>query len=247
MANRSRSMILKGEYKPVSKFVVPLVTSLHPATTVLTKMVKESFEEASKLDNTIDLIFPKSTLLVAYSKLPNLQLLLCSNDQNKQANPSPPPPINGYTHFGCRCMVCKASSFSKYVCPPSMPGYSVKIPETTSCQSGPALVYYLVCKSNRQECQRAHYVGRASTNDPRKKPMGLRWANHKSHHKNGHDFCAMTAHLLSYHKGEDPQKFIQIQILQSAPNPEMAKSLELWWIRKLFAFWPSGLNIREEE
>ena len=93
----------------------------------------------------------------------------------------------------------------------------------------------------------AHYVGRASTNDPRKKPMGLRWANHKSHHKNGHDFCAMTAHLLSYHKGEDPQKFIQIQILQSAPNPEMAKSLELWWIRKLFAFWPSGLNIREEE
>ena len=61
-------MILKGEYKPVSKFVVPLITSLHPATTVLTKMVKKIFEEASKLDNTIDLIFPKSTLLVATSK-----------------------------------------------------------------------------------------------------------------------------------------------------------------------------------
>jgi hypothetical protein len=92
MANRSRSMILKGEYKPVSKFVVPLVTSLHPATTVLTKMVKESFEEASKLDNTIDLIFPKSTLLVAYSKLPNLQLLLCSMTRtNRLTLPLLPP------------------------------------------------------------------------------------------------------------------------------------------------------------
>ena len=57
----------------------------------------------------------------------------------------------------------------------------------------------------------------------------------------------MTTHLLNFHKGEDPQKFNKIQILQSAPSVEDAKTLELWWTRRLFSFCPTGLNIREEE
>ena len=28
---------------------------------------------------------------------------------------------------------------------------------------------------------------------------------------------------------------------------EEAKAAELWWTRKLFAFHPSGLNVREED
>ena len=40
MANRSRSMVLNGEYKPTPKFAVPMVSTLHPATTVLTKVVR---------------------------------------------------------------------------------------------------------------------------------------------------------------------------------------------------------------
>ena len=70
---------------------------------------------------------------------------------------------------------------------------------------------------------------------------------HKSHFKQGHDFCAMTTHLLNYHRGEDPQKFITIQILQSAQNVEVAKHLEKIWTRKLFAYYPTGLNIRDED
>ena len=128
-----------------------------------------------------------------------------------------------------------------------MPGYAVKIPETTSCQSGPALIYHLVCRSNRKECQLAHYVGRASTTVPTTKVMSSRWANHKSHFRNGHDFCAMTSHLLRFHRGEDPQQFVTIQILQTAPNMEEAKPLEKLWTRKLFAFTPTGLNLREED
>ena len=56
----------------------------------------------------------------------------------------------------------------------------------------------------------------------------------------------MTSHLLAFHKGEDPQKFVQIQILQSAPDLETAKKLEKEWTMKLFCFLPTGLNLREE-
>ena len=184
---------------------------------------------------------------MAYSRLPNLQLLLCANDQNRLATPPLPSPSHGYGNLGCKCMVCRASVFSKFVSPPSMPGYSVKITESTSCKSGPAIVYHLVCRSKRKECQLAHYVGRASSTDQARLPMASRWANHKSHFKCGKDFCAMTSHLLDFHKGEDPQDFVSIQILQSAPTIEAAKPLELWWTRRLFAFYPSGLNLREEE
>ena len=128
-----------------------------------------------------------------------------------------------------------------------MPGFCIKIPQSTSCQSGPAVIYHLVCKSGRKECKLAHYVGRASTTNPNTLAMASRWANHKSHFKHGRDNCAMTTHLLRYHKGEDPQQLLKIQILETAPSLEASKSLEIKWIRKLFAFFPSGLNIREED
>ena len=128
-----------------------------------------------------------------------------------------------------------------------MPGYSVRISEPTSCKSGPAVVYHLVCNSGRKECRLAHYVGRASSSSTKVQAMASRWANHKSHFRKGHEFCTMTSHLLNFHRGEDPQKFISIQILQSAPNVEEAKKLELIWTRRLFAFHPSGLNLREED
>ena len=56
----------------------------------------------------------------------------------------------------------------------------------------------------------------------------------------------MTAHLLDFHKGEDPQQFVSIQILQSAQTLEEAKQLEKEWSFKLFSFVPTGLNIRDE-
>ena len=153
-------------------------------------------------------------MLVTYRELPNLQLLLCRNDQNQLATKSSPPLVSGYTDHGCRCLVCKASTLSKFVYPPPMPGYCVKIPQWTSCQSGPALIYHLVCTSSRSECEVAHYVGRASSSNSKVKATSASWANHKSHAKQGHDFCAMTAH------------FVKIQILQSAPNIGVAKTLE---------------------
>ena len=110
-ANRSRPMVLNGDYKPSPKFSVPLVSSLHPATTVLSKLVREKFADASIMDSKLDFLFPKSSLLVAYRRLPNLQLLLCKNDQNHLATVQPPPPIHGYTDYGCNCNVCQASTF----------------------------------------------------------------------------------------------------------------------------------------
>ena len=246
MANRSREMLLNGDYRPAQNFILPLVTSLHPATTVISRLAKSAIQEATSMDPILPYLFPKSSLCVAFTKLPNLQILLCKNDQNSLVSTVPTPPANGYIRTSCKCLVCQASKFSKFVQPPSLPGYAVKLSQTVTCKSGPTIIYHLVCMSKRPECKYAHYVGRAHTSDPSKSAMGLRWSNHKSHHKHGYNNCKMTDHLMSFHKGEDPQKFVKIQILESLPDQENVIERELWWQRKLFAFQPTGLCVREE-
>ena len=185
--------------------------------------------------------------MVAFTKLPNLQRLICRNDQNllAQKEPQSTRPL-GFINTNCKCNVCKASKFSNVVSPPSMPGYSVRLEETTTCWSGPSVIYHLTCNSGRPECQFAHYVGRATSNDPSKRPMGVRWSNHKGHFKNSINKCKMTNHLLAFHRGEDPQTFVQIQILESCSSEKSAKIRELFWQRRLFAFVPTGLCVREE-
>ena len=226
---------------------MPLVTSLHPATTVLTPAVKKAFKSASSLDPALSFIMPSSSIVVAYRRLPNLQLLMCKNDQNSLALQQQRTETNGYTDTGCKCLLCKASSFGTYVVSPSMPGYRIKLQKSMNCRSGPGVVYHAKCSSGRKECALAHYVGRAFTNDQHKFPMRLRWTTHKSHFKHNYNGCKLTEHLLTYHKGEDAQDIIKLTIVDTAETLEEVLKLELMWTRKLFAFWPSGLNIREEE
>ena len=247
MANRSRQLLIKGHYHKPPSLVVPLVTDLHPSITVLTKLTKRSFEVAAKLDPLIDYLIPKSSLIVAYRKLPNLQLLLCKNDQNSLVSRSAPPQIMGYQNTGCKCLVCQASVFGRVVKPPSMPGFAVNLSSNVDCRSGPGVIYHIVCKSGKQCCKVAHYVGRAWTNVSKTYPMHARWSNHKSHFKNNHLNCELTHHLAKYHKGEDPQQFLKIQILEKVAEEELLVQRELYWQRKLFVFWPSGLCKRVEE
>ena len=129
---------------------------------------------------------------------------------------------------------------------PGKDGYYVKIPGPTTCKSGPGVVYHISCKSGKDHCRLAHYVGRAWTSDNSKYPMPLRWSNHKSHHKMNVDKCQLTDHLIKYHKEEDPQLFLKIQILKQANTLEDTLSLESWWRRRLFSFRPTGLNVRED-
>ena len=244
MANRDRVGVLNGMYKPKPKLTVPLVTDLHPAITTLSDTMSTTFSSALKADPILNILIPPTSLLVSYRKLPNLKRLLCSPDQNKLAIPQVRMDT-GYMDTGCHCMVCKASNFGKFVSSPSMPGFRVPIPTQTSCASGPAIVYYLVCKSGRPECARAHYVGMASTKS-KQKPMAYRWANHKSHHNQGVNKCMMSDHLLSCHMGENAQDFVNITILEECSSPEVAKEKEIEWTYRLFAFYPTGLNKREE-
>ena len=109
------------------------------------------------------------------------------------------------------------------------------------------MVYHATCNSGRKECALVHYVGRAFTNDPDKFPMRLRWTTHQSHFKHNFNGCKLTEHLLTNHKGEDAQYIIKVMILDTAETLEDVLKLELMWTCKLFDFWPSGLNIREEE
>ena len=51
---------------------------------------------------------------------------------------------------------------------------------------------------------------------------------------------------MMFHKNEDPQKFIKIAILEECQTEAEAIRRELAWTFDLFAFTPSGLNVREE-
>ena len=245
MANRDRMSMLSGQFKPKPKLTVPLVINLHPAITCLSTMVSTHLSVACKADPILNVLIPPKSLVVAYRKLPNLMRLLCSPDQNKFISP-PSPPVTGYVNTGCRCMVCKASNFGRFVISPSLPGYKIPIPATLTCSSGPAVVYHLVCRSGRPECRQAHYVGMASTSKANQKPMASRWANHKAHHKAGRNLCQMTEHLITFHKHEDAQSLVKLTLLDVCSNQEEAKLKETQWSYKLFSFYPAGLNIREE-
>ena len=246
MANRSRENLLEGSFSNSSKFVLPLVTTLHPSTTILSKLTKEAFLDASKKDPVVQFLFPQTSIIVSYKRLPNLQLLLCKNDQNALAVPQSPNQEVGYQRTNCRCQVCQISLFGKYIRPPSMPGFQVKMEGCTTCNSGPAVIYHIICTSNQPQCQLAHYVGSAYSSNPGRPPMKSRWANHKSHFKHQSGFCYLTDHLTKFHRGEDPQQFMTIQILQQLDTFEEIKNAEVYWTRKLFAYHPSGLNRREE-
>ena len=64
MANRSREELLNGVKNSARDFVIPLVSTLHPAITVLTKLTKQEFKGAADLDPVLPFIIPNSALLV---------------------------------------------------------------------------------------------------------------------------------------------------------------------------------------
>ena len=246
MANRDRGGVLRGLYKQGARLTVPLVTDLHPAITMASSTLGDTLGAAVRRDSLLNALLPNNSLLVAYRRLPNLSRLLCGPDQNKFLNMPPRSSPTGHINTGCRCQVCKASTFGPFVSPPSLPGYKLQVCGPVTCSSGPALVYHLTCKSGRPQCSRAHYTGSASSSNQDAKPMCLRWSNHKSHHRKGKNLCQMTDHLLTWHQGEDPQQFVKITILEACPDLHTARERETVWSHRLFSFYPSGLNKREE-
>ena len=156
------------------------------------------------------------------------------------------PPGEKLANFS-RCLLCRASTFGQRVRSPSMPGFAVKLSSNLTCKSGPGVIYHIVCQANNPHCKLAHYVGRAYSSDASVYPMRARWLNHKSHSKHSHKNCEMTKHSLKYHRGENPQNFLKVQLLEAVNSLEEAKDRELYWQRKLFAFWPSGVCVRKEE
>ena len=55
--------------------------------------------------------------------------------------------------------------------------------------------------------------------------------------------CQPSPHLPQRRR---PAAVLDITLLEAANSPEEAKTLEVQWTRRLFAFKPTGLNIREE-
>ena len=101
-------------------------------------------------------------------------------------------------------------------------------------------------KSNYTIEERNRTVQSLETSENKIFPMRHRWTVHKSHFKTSYNGCKLTDHLIKFHKGEEPQNFLKVVILQEASSLEELLELEIKWTRKLFCYHPSGLNEREE-
>ena len=56
----------------------------------------------------------------------------------------------------------------------------------------------------------------------------------------------MTKHLITCHKSEDAQNLVIITILEACSTVEEGLRKEIEWTHNLFAYRPTGLNLREE-
>ena len=56
----------------------------------------------------------------------------------------------------------------------------------------------------------------------------------------------VSGNLITCHKNENPQDFVTITMLEACRDKFEAKERETIWAYNLFAFHPTGLNIREE-
>jgi len=77
--------------------------------------------------------------------------------------------------------------------------------------------------------------------------MRLRWAVHKSHAKKKVDQCKLADHLIKFHKNENPQHFLKVTVLEQTSTLKETLENEKIWTRRLFVYWPTGLNVREEQ
>ena len=141
--------------------VVPLVTPLHPATTVLSSIRDYTVKSALSKDPLLKVLVPPTALILSYTRLPNLNKILIRPDQEGLDISGGFKP--GYFSMGCNCQVCSISNFGPTVTSPPLKGYSIVLPGHVSCNSGPALVYHLTCLSGRDSCKWAHYTGLASS------------------------------------------------------------------------------------
>jgi hypothetical protein len=67
MANSSTPMVLRGEYKPPQKLVVPLISSVHPAASVLSQIVNSSLSTVTTLDPVLEVLLPPTLNYPTYS------------------------------------------------------------------------------------------------------------------------------------------------------------------------------------
>ena len=56
----------------------------------------------------------------------------------------------------------------------------------------------------------------------------------------------MTDHLITCHPNESTQNLVKITLLEVCPDKATAREKEKIWAFRLFSFYPTGLNIREE-
>ena len=158
-----------------NSFKVALVTKLHPALPNLNKIIDKFYPVISGCPLSSK-IFPRESLIFASRKLAPLSSILTSNPF---FIPSPSVSPKGFHQSpGCNCKVCKESTFTSIMHSSTSSGRGFSIPNPINC-TAVNVVYSIICPCGLL------YVGKTTEPKPR-------WANHKSHIRNGKHTCKLS-------------------------------------------------------
>ena len=223
-------------------FKIALVTDMHPALPNVQK-VFDRFYPIIKSCQFSRKIFPRESLISSSRKLKSLSAILAGNPFY-----TPEQPLNSkgfQKKIGCKCKICREGYFTSMVFPQGSKDRGFAIPAPINC-SAVNVIYLIICP-----CEK-YYVGR--TENPSR-----RWANHKSHVRNGHNTCNLASHCMTSHSNlTGPGKLYGLEevksslrlILLEALGKESAledlRVLEDTWRTRLESWAPGGLNIKED-
>ena len=240
LAVSNRDLAFSSKELDIS-FKVALVTQIHPALPNIAKVIDQYYPllKQSPVSSTI---FPRSSIISAYRKLPNLSSILANNPFSIPSTPLLPKGFHQTP--GCSCKLCKEATFSTFVSSPNLPGRGYTIPDPINCNSV-NVVYAVSCQCGLL------YVGR--TANPKQ-----RWSNHKSHIRKGHKSCNLATHCIRRHSDIMADKltlskdikeqftFILVQSVGKTGSDEELEQLEEEWRNRLHSWAPLGLNTRED-
>ena len=220
-------------------FKIALVTTMHPSLPRINKVL-DKYYGLIKNSSVDSKILPRECLIAASRKLKPLSAIVTKNPFSNYTENTP----SGFQQTpGCSCKLCKEGFFTNLV---ENRGRNVYLRTINNCQSK-HVIYCVSCSCGLR------YIGKTDN-------IKIRWANHKSHIRNGRKTCNFATHCIENHAevmvgpralfdSEELKqhiKFILLESFEESANPERLEKAEEYWRNTLSTWAPNGLNTRED-
>ena len=218
-----RSELLEDKDRKKKDPQTIFVAEWHPSLARLPEILKQHFHLLSS-DPTLEKVFPNEPT-VAFRRPRSLRNQLIRTD----IIPHKIDPNNRSTEkCGKSCKICVSLNSSTVIKNNKKPGASSKIKDFGNCKSK-ELIYAVRCK----KCDML-YVGQTG------EPLQTRMSKHRYDCRKRPGNCALAQH---FHKDHDPEKHMDIYILQTGLVTEAEREFhEDRWICRLQTMEPSGIN-----